>query len=80
LSPQSQEVIGRGGTLHYLHVGLSNLFLDLVFFQNQSGIVLAELKESFHSPGRMFRALAVHSVRQKQHQTKTLIIIAKYEF
>jgi hypothetical protein len=63
LSAERQEVIGRGGTLNHLHVGLSDLLLDLLFFQDQSRVVLTELQETLHTPGRVFRPLAVHSVR-----------------
>jgi hypothetical protein len=63
LSSQDVKQIRWGCHVSNLHIAILMLTVKLVRRWEDSGILVAQLKISFHTTGRMFRSLSIVSVR-----------------
>ena len=72
LATEDVEQVGRGGHAGNLHVAVLVLTVQLVSRGEHTGLLVAKLEPTLHASGRVFRALAVITVRQRHNQTGTL--------
>lgn len=72
LATQDVEQVRRSGHVNNLHVDILVLALEPVLGREHTRLLVTELQPPLHSAGRVLRALAIITVRQRQNQARAL--------